>query len=386
MRAVLAIAAVELRRFLKDRSNIFFTFIFPLLLVLLIGSQFGGSSRGQVAVAGPDSALRTAVTTALVADGLDVTGTDEGGVREQVARGRSDVGILIPVDAAAAFEDHTDLRLDVIPSSQAGSQAVAQRVRTALGGVVTEQGQLAALAAAGVEESPARSALLAAAGSATPPRLAVADVDEVSQEFAGLGQFGVSAAPQLLLFVFLISLAGSESLIRARRSGVMSRTLAAPVSTTQAIAGQGLGRLAIATFQGGYIMAATALLFDVDWGNLALSLLVMVVFALVAAGAAMVVGSVMDNDSAAVGVGIGLGLVLAALGGSMLPLELFPDSLRTIAHVTPHAWAYEAFAEIQRHEATLADILPQLGVLAGYASVLLLAGAWLLRRSLARAI
>ena len=34
MRTALAIAGVELRRFLRDRSNIFFVFIFPLLLVL----------------------------------------------------------------------------------------------------------------------------------------------------------------------------------------------------------------------------------------------------------------------------------------------------------------------------------------------------------------
>jgi ABC-2 type transport system permease protein len=70
----------------------------------------------------------------------------------------------------------------------------------------------------------------------------------------------------------------------------------------------------------------------------------------------------------------------------MYPIELFPDSLRTVAHVTPHAWAAEALADVQRHGAGLADILPELGVLLGFAAVLLLVGAWLLRRSVARAI
>src|SRR5660398_238413 len=56
--------------------------------------------------------------------------------------------------------------------------------------------------------------------------------------------------------------------------------------------------------------------------------------------------------------------------------------MRTIAHITPHAWAYDAFAKIQRHDAGLVDILPQLGVLAAMAAVLLVrapgrcAGAW----------
>jgi ABC-2 type transport system permease protein len=101
---------------------------------------------------------------------------------------------------------------------------------------------------------------------------------------------------------------------------------------------------------------------------------------------AMLVGSLIDNDGAASGVGVGLGLVLAALGGCMLPLELFPAGLRTIAHITPHAWAYDAFAKIQRHDAGLVDILPQLGVLAAMAAVLLVAGTWTLRRSMARAL
>jgi ABC-2 type transport system permease protein len=77
---------------------------------------------------------------------------------------------------------------------------------------------------------------------------------------------------------------------------------------------------------------------------------------------------------------------MAALGGCMVPLEIFPDTLRTIAHFTPHAWGYDAFAEIQRHDGTIVDVLPQLGVLAGMAAVLLLLGAWLLRRSFERAI
>ena len=62
------------------------------------------------------------------------------------------------------------------------------------------------------------------------------------------------------------------------------------------------------------------------------------------------------------------------------------DTLRTVAHATPHAWAAQALAEVQRHGAGLVDILPELGVLLGFAAVLLLVGAWTLRRSLARAI
>jgi ABC-2 type transport system permease protein len=60
--------------------------------------------------------------------------------------------------------------------------------------------------------------------------------------------------------------------------------------------------------------------------------------------------------------------------------------MRAISRVTPHAWAYEALADIQRHGAGLVDVLPQLGVLAAMALVLATLGGWSLRRSLSRAM
>ncbi len=386
MRTALAITSVELRRFLKDRSNIFFVFVFPLLLVLFIGAQFGGGGGGTVAVSGADSDLRNDLVAVLEADDVSVSTLPAVEGRELVARGRADVAVVVTEQAAAGYDDGGDVAVELVLGNQAQSQATAQRVQSALDALALERGQVSALAQAGLDPANAGAALQAADEVVEPARLEITNVSEIAQEFAGLGQFDYGASAQVLLFVFLISLAGSTTLIQSRRLGVTRRSLAAPVTTAQAVVGQALGRLAIAATQGAYIMATTALLFDVDWGNLPLAFLVVLVFGLVAAGAAMVLGSVIDNDAAAGGVGVGLGLVLGALGGAMYPIELFPDSLRTVAHVTPHAWAAEALADVQRHGRGLVDILPELGVLLGFAAVLLLVGAWMLRRSLARAI
>ncbi len=386
MRTALAITSVELLRFLKDRSNIFFVFIFPLLLVLFIGAQFGGGGGGSVSVWGVDGQLQDDLVAALRSDDVSVStvGADEG--RELVARGRADVGVAVTAQASAGYDAGGDVAIELVVGNQAQSQATTQRVQSALDSLALERGKIAALGAAGVGTEEAGRALDAAGAIARPARMVVTNVSEIAQEFAGLGQFDYGASSQVLLFVFLISLAGSTTLIQSRRLGVTRRTLAAPVTTGQTVVGQALGRLAIAATQGVYIMATTTLLFDVDWGNLVLAFVVVVVFGLVAAGAAMVLGSVVDNDAAAGGAGVGVGLVLGALGGAMYPIELFPDTLRTVALVTPHAWAAEALADVQRHGAGLVEILPELGVLLGYAAVLLLLGAWLLRRSVARAI
>lgn len=387
MKAVRAIAAVELRRFLRDRSNIFFVFIFPLLMVFVLGSQFGGSGPDtQVAIAGGDSTLRKALAGELRDDEVTVTFTSAEVARTQVARARSDVAVFLTEAAAAAHEAGDAVELRVVSSSEQGGPAAVERVRTAAARVSAEQRQVSALVEAGMRADEARTALDRTADHVEAPGLAVVDVDEVAQELSGLGQFDLGAAGQTLLFVFLMSLAGSSTLIQSRRLGVIGRVLASPVSASEALLGQALGRWTIAMFQGVYVMAATALLFGVGWDNVWLSGLVLATFSGVAAGAAMLLGSLLDNESAASGLGVGLGLVLAALGGSMMPLEFFPDTLRAVAHVTPHAWAYDAFASIQRHDGTLVDVLPQLGVLTGMAVALLAAGAVALRRSTARAL
>ena len=387
MRNAVTVAGVELRLFLRDRSNIFFVLVFPLLLVLLIGAQFGDDAQhGRVSVTGGSSDLRSALVERLEADGTTVSEPGWDDALEQLARGRLDSAVRIDDAAARAYDDGEDVTLDLVLGSSTGSQLAAQEVSSALEVLRGERTQVLALEQAGVPADRAPEALADASRSVSAPRLEVTDVDRLSQEFAGAGQFDVGASGQLLLFVFLSCLAGSATLIQARREGVVSRMLSGPMSATELVGGQILGRWAIGLFQGGYIMLASSLLFGVGWGSLPLSLLVLMLFSLVASGAAILLGTAMENEGAASGAGVGIGMVMAALGGSMFPLELFPDTMRRIADLTPHAWAYQALADITRRGATLVDVLPQLGVLAAMAAVLALLGGWSLRRSLARAM
>ena len=101
-----------------------------------------------------------------------------------------------------------------------------------------------------------------------------------------------------------------------------------------------------------------------------------------AAGAGIFLGTLFRNEQQAIGVSLLLGLGLAALGGCMVPLEVFSPTMRRVAHITPHAWANDAFAKLVGHGASIGGILPQLGILAAYAAILLTLAAWRLRRVL----
>jgi ABC-2 type transport system permease protein len=110
----------------------------------------------------------------------------------------------------------------------------------------------------------------------------------------------------------------------------------------------------------------------------------LLVFSAVAAGAAMLMGSLFRNDQQASAVAIVSGISLAALGGSMLPLDLLNDTMQTVAKFTPHGWANAGFNQLVLRNGTISDITVELGVLAAIAAVLLTAAGWRLRRVLTR--
>jgi ABC-2 type transport system permease protein len=107
-------------------------------------------------------------------------------------------------------------------------------------------------------------------------------------------------------------------------------------------------------------------------------------FCLVGCGAGMLLGSTLRNEAQAGAVALLVGLGLAAFGGSMVPLEVFPDAVRTAAHTTPHAWGNDAFSDLLAGDTGLADVLPEIAVLLGYASVLLALAVWRLHVALTR--
>lgn len=386
--AVLVIGMNAVRRLARDRSNWFFVFVFPLALILLIGAAFGGGQPLRLAVVADDVGDLGEELIAELEDlgDLRVDHYDTiTAAADAVSRGQANGALLIPDGYTVALRSGrvAELGFVVRPDS------LGPALRSIVDSVVQDQAMI--LAAADLVANLADTELEDAIGTARGVLAAIPGItvttqevgtDELAEEFGGLGRFDLGASQQLVLFVFLTSLAGAATLIQNRELGVTSRMLAAPVTTRQILLGEGLGRFLVALTQGVYIVVGTALLFGVNWGNWIATTAVLILFCLVSAAAAMLAGAVIRTQSQASGLGVGLGIGLGALGGSMLPLEIMPDGMRMLARFTPHSWALEGYADIVRRDGGLTDVLPQLGVLAAMAVGLLALGAWALRRTL----
>lgn len=386
MKAV-SIGLVNLKRMIRERSNIFFVFIFPIALVLLIGVQFGSGFAPVVGIHQSDQdELSDDVVSALRDDdSLDVrafetrneliTGVEEGSVQ---------AGVLLPADMDATAASGEMLEIGFVARTDGTGSQLQSIVGAALSEIMSPVGAAQfASTETGVGFPEALEVASGLSQQATPIGVEVSDVGEATFPDT-LGQFDLGASSQLVLFVFLTALAGSSALILTRQLGISKRMLSTPTPIRSIVVGESLGRFGTALMQGLYIMVLTLIIFSVNWGDPLGAVLILVALSAVGAGAGMLLGSTFSNDQQAGGVGVMLALGLAALGGAMFPLDLFSPTMQKVAHITPHAWALDGYAELVRRGGTVVDILPELGVLTLYAAVLLALAAWRLRVAITR--
>lgn len=384
----LSIAGTNLRRMFRDRTNIFFVFVFPMLLILILGVTFGGSFTPRLGVVARNSGPLGQQLVRMLdrTPRLDATLVDaQADLLTRVERGSLQAGLVIPAGYDASIRSGGEVVLRYLARPDQLSRQLGETVQ----GTVAKQAALLRAARFAMAEGSVQSfeAGLAAASRASRsvPSVRVTLTRAGTTLFSeSLGQFDQGASTQLLLFLFLTSLTGSVALIEERRLGLSRRMLSTPTSPQTVIAGETLGRFAIGIVQGLVIIFGSSLLFGVGWGQPLGAASVLVLFALVGAGAGILLGTLFRTEQQAQAVSLLLGLGLAALGGSMVPLEVFSSTMKQIAHVTPHAWGNDAFARLVGRDASITGILPQLGVLAAFAAGLLVLSAWRLRRVLTR--
>jgi ABC-2 type transport system permease protein len=387
-----AIAATAVRRLMRDKSNIFFVFILPMMLVLLLGAMFGGGNEDRLGIISEGSGAYGEDLVALLEGYEEISiheeYEDRGSLIRALERGQLEAALIIPDD----FDESLDAGEKVTIEFVARSDASAQGMRNTVDSAVKQQGQIFRAATfaheAGAADSFSGAFEMAEEVAADAAEITIEE-EAVGEEFAldRIGTFDLGAYSQLLLFIFLTSTTGSAALIQSRQLGVSRRMASTPTPMGTILVGEGLGRLAVALVQGVFIMGGTALVFGVDWGDPLGAAAILIAFSLGAAGTGMLMGATFKNDQQAGGIGVMIGLGLAALGGCMMPLyvmEIFSPTLYQVAHITPHAWGIEAFDTLILEGGAFSDILLELGVLLAFAAVVFALATWRLRAVLTR--
>jgi ABC-2 type transport system permease protein len=385
-RAIATIASNEIRLIARDRVALFFVVALPAAIMFIIGSTFGSMESLQVGVLDRDD---TTSSRALVAaldggEGIDVERFDSlDGLRREVRTGTVGAGVVVPdgYGAALGSDDRATVELVADPSSAAAAAAQAT-VRAAVGDVAVRFAA-ARTASEATGADLATTQQLADGLADDLPRAGVRSepVDDDGED-ATLGSFSYTAPSNLVLFTFINTVVAGSILAVERRDGITRRMLATPHGTGTILAGIGAAKLTFALLQSALLVGIGAVVFDVSWGDPVGAALLVVLFAAVATGVGLLVGATVDDPDQAQAVGVPIAIALGMLGGCMWPLEIVPPVMRTIGHVTPHAWAMDGWIALVFDGDGVGAIVPQLAVLAAFAIVLALAARWRLLRAL----
>lgn len=382
---VLAIARASALRVLRDRVSLFFLLVLPIIVIVIVGAVAQGFNTFHVGVINLDqtSASRQLVASLSHTSGLSVT-TYPNIASLDKAVGRSDVfaGVVIPAGLGAhELAGRPTVVGIVAEEANSTQQAAATRVSAVVEsfGAKLEAAQFATGYAGSFAED------LARAESLQPDTPQVGLRSAVVQEKAGSLPAGYeySAPTELVLFVFLMAIAGGAYIVESRRLGMFERMSAAPVRPRTIIAGESVTYVVIAAVQSLVIVAIGSIVFGVSWGNPLAAVALLVVWCLVGASAGMVAGTIFRTPEQASAMGPIVGIVFAMLGGCMWPLSIVSTTIREIGHATPQAWAVDAWTNLLSNHGDIATIAHQLGILALFALGFFALATWRLKAMLA---
>ncbi len=406
----LRIALKDLVVSLRDPSALGVLMGMPVVLILILGSAFGGlgdagGSFGKVAIvnldAGPASADQTDVgdeVVSLLAGNEDISALfeiterdDAAEVRRQVEAGELVAALIVPEEFSARINDADPVELEVLrdPGSELSSgvwESIARSIAAELSRVsVVAQTAGTAAAEAGLAPEAVGAVVGAAVQAATgdgvePPILvATTDLQRDAREIGPLDYYSLSMTSMFLLFV---SMFGAFSFITERREQTMARLLTTPTQRSAYVGGKMLGIMLLGLVQFGVLFAYTSGMMRVNWGESVLATWMIAGGELAAAtGLAVLIASIAKTERGAGGIGPLVVQVMALLGGAFFQISILPEWIQPIRYVSVVGWALEGFQKIQIEGAGPAEVLGQFAALLAFAVVFFGIGVWKLRDS-----
>ncbi len=360
----LLIAGKDVKILLKDRKAMLMMIVMPIVLTAILGSALKGVMGGEVSM--PETVLgvhssdtnvwASSLLGSLEDDALAITierASSEKQLHEWMEEGQVDVGVLIPTGWGDVQGEERAIILQV--AGQESEAAIIRQIFDTFAetanaiSVSTEilMAEGASLSTTGVEvDMQALHEGLAASTQSVvnESRDYVTETSIGEQPVSAMQYYAAAMAAMFLLFN---AMAGGKSFHRERQTVTLARLMMTPTSFSSILVGKFIGTFLFAFFQFSVFMAVTHYLLKVDWGtNSIQTFFIAICYCIAVSGLAMVMAVFTTDEKMADVVGSMGVQVLALLGGSMLPLSLFPEVLRNIALLTPNSWALTGFTAI----------------------------------------
>jgi ABC-2 type transport system permease protein len=403
----LAIAFKDLQMLLKDRGQMLLLFLVPIGFILAFSAAFAAGQQLQEQVIAvpvvnldPGGEMSALLLQNLNADrGLQTQDTNQAQAEAALQDETIKLALIVPANFSADVQGgaRTTLRLLYGP---AASDSEVQAVRLVVAGVAADlslQTQLVgglSQMAAMMGDAPAdvqvftaerikvqAESQFARAKAAPLVSLSAKWPDQIAQDREDFNPSAFSVAGFAIMFAFLTAQATASSIFDEKKEGTFRRLLAAPLGKQELLAGKMLPNFVIAVLQMVIIVAASFVLLPLigldapSLGKSPLGLvLITLLVALCSTSLGILLAALCRTESQVGGVSSAFLWVAGMVGGAFIPTFVLGDFLNTIGKVVPHYWALRAYNDLMIRGLGLADILPELGVLAGFTVVFSILG------------
>jgi len=360
-RDVWLIAALGLRRSLRDRSILIQAVVAPIVIALVVGAAFGTGFSLNVTIGIVDrdgSGLSGQIAQGLTGaggDGIAFSSLD-GDVDQALDSGAYDAVILLPAGLSEDVLSGDPAQLDVVgratdPLAQSVAQSVAAGVAADL-----QTARVTAVAATAVGLD--AGAAIQEAVSAPAP--IVVDQGEVSGTFSVMAYFAPGIA---MLFLFFIIGNGARSIIVERDEGTLPRILAGPVAPAAVLLGKTVGVMVVGVVSMTAVWLITWLGFGAYWGDPVGVFLVIVAAVTAIAGISLLITGLARTENQADALTTILALLFAIAGGTFFYGA--SGTLSDLRLFTPNGQALSALVDLAAAQADVVEVLPQVLLLVG---------------------
>ena len=369
MKKVWALCWLELKQILIKPQSYILMFGMPIIFTLIFGGLLGGSGNEKVNVSLVDedgSVLSSKYYEEIKKSDLisiEKVTYQEG--KQKVENKKSSGIVIIPKDFQKSMLDRKIENIQFQASADfTGGTSVEQVLTSTL-----KKMEIEVSAARDFEKKSNTSWETMYKETYTKVEPVSIQKESISHDDQKLNNVTGRAAGFSILFVMIVMLSATGTILKARQLGVWSRLLEAPVSKVQILAGYILSFFLIGWIQFGVLMILTHSLFDVQWGNLLGVITLISALLLAVIGLALLLASIVKTAEQQSALGNIVVISTCMIGGLYWPIEIEPAWMQTAANFVPQTWAMRGFTELIVRGGTLADIGGYIGILILFAGV-----------------
>ncbi|WP_079508525.1 ABC transporter permease [Mesobacillus jeotgali] len=341
----------------RDKKALLTLIFMPILLIGILGAAFGNMmgdeevtqiKKFKIGIVNlDDGELGKVLEEEIFVNGLpeliDGEGMSEKEMKDQLKQQELSVGVILPKD----FSDHiilgeeSQVKIVSIPSASLQSSIIES--------IVIQFNQSSAVngAAMQVMGQPGRVNSSPGIANSVGDSFNIMEEVAVKQKQKPVGSFQYYAAGMGVMFLLMTVITGVSAMIEEKEQDVYSRLLITKLTNRDYLIGKFIGLLFISSLQFFIIFLGTRYLYGVNWGN-SMSGVFVIGFSFVfsVCGLGVLLGTFVKTEKTFNAAGMLATQIMAAIGGSMVPLYLFPEWMNSIVKVLPNALALQTFLDL----------------------------------------